>query len=66
MFSNLKAEMARLNINIKKLSDITGIAYQTLNSKCNGRTEFTLRDCRKIKKALGDNLTLDYLFERDV
>ena len=64
MFPNLKAEMARLGIDMKDLSELTGIKYSTLNAKMSGKREFTLWECIKIKNALNVDLSLDYLFER--
>ena len=38
MFPNLEAEMAREKISIKKLSELTGINYETLKLKFRGVT----------------------------
>ena len=64
MFPNLKAEMARLGINMRDLSELTGIKYPTLVSKMSGKNEFTLWECIKIKNALNVTMSLDVLFER--
>ena len=65
MFPNLKAEMARQNINMRDLSKLTGIAYQTLYAKMTGKSDILLSHCMKIKNALGNDLTLDYLFVKE-
>lgn len=65
MFGNLKAEMARQNMNIKTLSERTGIKYQTLYAKIKGTSEFSLGHCLKIQRAVNPELTLDYLFKKE-
>ena len=62
MFPNLKAEMARNNITIKSLSEMTGIAYETLKGKLSGITEFKRIEMFIIKKEVFPNCTIDYLF----
>ena len=58
MFPNLEAEMAREKISIKKLSELTGINYETLKLKFRGVTEFMLL----VKRKVFNGETLDYLF----
>ena len=65
MFPNLTAEMARMKISIKRLSEITGINYETLKLKFRGITEFTLCEMLAIKKKAFPDKTLDYLFETE-
>ena len=62
MFTNLEAEMAREKIYIKKLSELTGINYETLKLKCRGVTEFKLGEMLLVKRKVFDNKSLDYLF----
>ena len=50
MFPNLNAEMARKNMTIKALSELTGINYETLKNKCSGITEFKRIEMFLIKK----------------
>lgn len=65
MFPNLTAEMARMKISIKRLSEITGINYETLKLKFRGITEFKLCEMLAIKKKAFPDKTLDYLFETE-
>ena len=65
MYSNLKAEMARKNITIKLLSEMTNIPYTTLQSKIKGLREFTINEGLIIKNALGVDLPLDFLFIKE-
>ena len=65
MFPNLNAEMARKNMTIKALSELTGINYETLKNKCSGITEFKRIEMFLIKKKAFSELTIDYLFSTE-
>lgn len=62
IFSNLNAEMARNNMNIKTLSEETGINYESLKNKLSGSTEFKRSEMLAIKRVF-PGCSLDYLFE---
>lgn len=64
MYSNVKAELARRNLSIVDLSTKTGIRYQTLADKINGKYPMTLDEAKTIKSALGVNIPLEELFEQ--
>ena len=64
MYVNVKAELARRNLSIVDLSEKTGIRYQTLVDKINGKFPLTLEEAKKIKDALDVSLSLEELFER--
>lgn len=64
MYSNVKAELARRNLTIVDLSNMTGIRYQTLVDKINGKFPMTLDEAKKIKEALGVDIPIEELFER--
>lgn len=64
MYSNVKAELARKNLSLVDLSNMTGIRYNTLVLKINGHYPLTLDEAKKIKEALKVDLTIDELFER--
>lgn len=63
MFPNLRAEMARKNINGKHLAGILKISYESVGNKINGKTEFTRLEMFKIKHEYFPDLSIDYLFE---
>ena len=65
MFPNLNAEIGRAKLNIKKLSEITGINYESLKLKMRGATEFKLCEMVEIKKKAFPDKSLDYLFQTD-
>jgi lambda repressor-like predicted transcriptional regulator len=67
MYLNLKAELARAGLNYKDLSKATGIKYDTLVNKLNGKSDFARSEMFAIKKALSKNkeaksFALEYLF----
>lgn len=64
MYSNVKAELARKNLTVVDLSRMTGIRYQTLADKINGKYPLTLDEAKKIKEALGVDIPIDELFEK--
>ena len=61
MFNNLNAEMARIKMTIKLLSERTGINYESLKNKMSGNTEFKRSEMLSIKREFPD-CSLDYLF----
>ena len=65
MFPNLNAEIGRAKLNIKRLSELTNINYETLKLKLRGVTEFKLAEMISIKKNAFPDKTLDYLFQTD-
>ena len=64
MYSNVKAELARHNLNIVDLSKMTGIRYQTLVDKINGKYPMTFDEAKKIKEALEVDIPMEELFKR--
>lgn len=63
MYANVKAEMARKNMTAIELSNKTGIRYQSLANKINGKSPVTLDEAKTIKTALDVDIPLDVLFE---
>ena len=62
MYKNLNVELARRGWNIIRLSEETGIKYQTLVTKMKGNSEFKFDECLAIKKAMGCKIPLEVLF----
>ncbi len=63
MYKNLEAEMARSGFTRFRLAKELGITPTTLSLKLNGKSNLSLKECVRIKKILGTNKTVDYLFE---
>lgn len=64
MYPNLKAEMARADINKSDLARAIGKSPATVSMKIAGTCSTEIREAFKIKKAIGcTNVPLDVLFE---
>ena len=50
------------NNQLKRLSELTGINYETLKLKFRGVTEFKLGEMLLVKRKVFNGETLDYLF----
>ena len=66
MYPNLKAEMARKNINVKKLAELTGTSISAFYDKLRGVRSFTFEECLKIKEVLDVDMALECLFAKGV
>lgn len=64
MFPNVKAEMARKDMTLMKLSEITCIPIQRLCNKLSGKGKLTFREAVQIKDALGVDVPLEELFAK--
>jgi hypothetical protein len=62
MFPNLKAEMARKNIDGITISAVLGCNPKTFSCKLNGKTEFTRSEIFTIQRECFPNFTVEYLF----
>lgn len=62
MFPNLNAELARHNLSIRDLSNLTGIKYDSLRNKMSGNTEFKRSELFFIKTKVFPYKSIDYLF----
>lgn len=65
IFPNLAAELARNNMTQGTLASKAGVTPTTLSLKLQGKSIFTLPECKTIRDAIdpGKQLSLDYLFE---
>lgn len=64
MYRNLEAELARAHMTQTELAKQLGITATTLSFKLNGKSDLSLRECVKIKRILGTNESVDFLFEQ--
>ena len=64
-FTNLRAEMARVNITGRDIAKVLSISEGSAYNKLNGSTEFTLREIVVIRDAYFPQMTIDELFESD-
>lgn len=61
-FSKLKGAMREKNFTQELLAEKIGITPQSLNSKLNGRTSFTISEAQKIAEALRLENPQEYFF----
>ena len=62
MYPNLRAEMARKEINQNELADAVGITPATMSLKLSGKAKLTLDEAFAIKECVRSRLSLDALF----
>lgn len=62
MYPNLNAEMAREKVTQIEISKLLNLSTSSLSEKMNGKKDFKLKECKKIKSEFFANLTIDYLF----
>ena len=67
MYQNLRAEIARNGTNLSRLSAKVGMSLQSLSAKinCKDKRGFLFSEAVSIKKALGVDMPLEQLFERE-
>lgn len=65
MFPNLRAEIARRNLSVAGLARLIGMKQTTMSDKYHGRSNFSLDDAIKIKEALGLDMSIEELFQKD-
>lgn len=63
MFSNLRAEMARKQITIKKIAELLKINRDTAGRKLSGKAPLYLSEALIINKELFPNKKVTYLFK---
>ena len=64
MYTNVKVEMARRDMTLSMISEITKIPLQRLSAKLSGKRKLTFEEAVQIKNALGVDMTLDELFAK--
>lgn len=62
MFPNLKAEIARAGMTNQQVAERAGIKPVAFSNKMNGKYRFSLDEAIRIKKVLGDQYPIEYLF----
>ena len=65
MYRNLKAEMARNNLNMGHLADLLEVRRATISDKMNGKNSFYYDEAKKIKETYFPSFSIEYLFETD-
>jgi plasmid maintenance system antidote protein VapI len=65
MFKNLRAEMAREGITVKKMAETLNIPVNTLRDKIKGRTEISLSLAFTIRELFFPDIDIFYLFKKE-
>lgn len=63
MYPNLRAEIARRNLNFADVADAIGVSVTHFSLKMTGKYGFTLAEAFAIKSYLKTKLSLDVLFQ---
>lgn len=63
---NLRAEMARYGIKQIDIAELLKVREATVSEKINGKSVFDIDEAFKIKKTFFPELSIDYLFSKDV
>lgn len=66
MLSNLVAEIARNKVSRYKIAEVLEVSYGTVNQKINGNYEFSVGEAKKIQEKFFPDLTIEYLFDKEV
>lgn len=62
MYCNLKAEMARKQIEIPAIMSVTGKSRAAVSKNLNGKGNFSVTEAISIRNNLFPDLSIDYLF----
>ena len=67
MYENLKAEMARQNLNMSDVGKRCNFTLQKLSSRIKGETKFTLDEALDIREKLNlEHIPVEELFKKEV
>ena len=65
-YPNLAGEIARRGIKKKVIAESLGVCRRSLQNRLDGKVPFSYEDASTIQKRLFPDLTLDYLFEKEM
>lgn len=65
MLVNLKAEMARCNVEVGDIALVIGQHRNTVSNKISEKRSFTVPEAVEIKEKFFPDLSIDYLFTSD-
>jgi DNA-binding XRE family transcriptional regulator len=64
MYKRVEAQIILSGISKKELAKNIGISYNTLNSKLNGKSAFSLNEAAQIKRLLKAEEPIETLFDK--
>lgn len=62
MYPNVRAEMARRNLTVEKMSELCGVSTPTMSQILNGKRKLTYKMALQIKASLEADIPLETLF----
>lgn len=65
MLRNLKAEMARRDIELEDIASVTGLCKNSIRNKIQGKSTFSLYAAFAIRCNFFPDIPLEILFEKD-
>lgn len=65
MYFILERELKKNSITREQLAEKLGISISTISCKLNDKSEFSIKECRKIKEILGFHGSIDELFRTE-
>lgn len=65
MYYILERELKRNKITREILAEKLGMAVSTISCKLNDKSEFTIKECKKIREILNFDGSIDELFKSD-
>lgn len=66
MYPNLKAELSRRGLSLRKFALVMGMPYNTLREKLKGERKLSYDEAMKIKQVLNVNIPLEVLFSTEI
>lgn len=65
-YKNISAEIAREGYKFKEIAQALEISNKAFSNRVNGKTDFKAHEAIVLKIRFFPNLSLDYLFDREV
>ncbi|WP_115716731.1 helix-turn-helix domain-containing protein [Amedibacterium intestinale] len=65
MYFILERELKKNSITREQLAEKLGISISTISCKLNDKSEFSIKECRKIKEILNFQGSIDELFKTE-
>lgn len=62
MYPNVRSEMKKRKLTLKWLAELWNVRIATASQKLSGKYPISVREAKLLRNALGDGVTIDYLF----
>lgn len=61
-YPTLRAEMARVGVKTKDITELLGVSRKTTTNKLSGKSDFTSKEMRKVRDKFFPHMTIGFLF----